>query len=218
MRQEARFWDKRAEKYSQRPVADQATYEKKLEVTRTYLNPDSEVLEIGCGTGSTALAHAPFVKHILATDISSGMIRIAKDKAEAEQIENVTFETRAVDDHDISESRYDVIMAHNLLHLLEDKEAIIGAAFNGLKPGGVFVTSTACIGDMSWLFKIIAPVGHFLRLIPLVKVFTHAQLVQSHVAAGFEIDHEWLPGKNAAVFLVARKHFRPGGTMGKLEN
>jgi ubiquinone/menaquinone biosynthesis C-methylase UbiE len=76
MNNEARFWDKRAEKYSQRPVADQNTYEKKLEITRTYFRPDSEVLEIGCGTGSTALAHAPYVKHILATDISPGMINI----------------------------------------------------------------------------------------------------------------------------------------------
>ena len=176
MNKDVRFWDKRAEKYSQRPVADQETYEKKLEITRSYFRPDSEVLEMGCGTGSTALAHAPYVKHILATDISPGMINIAKGKAEAGQVENITFETRAVDDHDIPESRYDVIMAHNLLHLLKDPEAAIVAAFRGLKPGGVFVTSSACIGDMSWYFRILAPVGHFLRLFPLIKVFTQAQL------------------------------------------
>ena len=133
------------------------------------------------------------------------MINIAKGKAEAAQVENITFETRAVDDHHIPESQYDVIMAHNLLHLLKDPEAAIGAACRGLKPGGVFVTSTACIGDMSWYFRIIAPVGHFLRLIPLVKVFTQAQLKQSHIEAGFEIDQEWLPKKNAAVFMVAVK-------------
>ena len=80
MNRDARFWDKRAEKYSQRPVGDQATYEKKLEITRSYFRPDSEVLEMGCGTGSTALSHAPLVKHILATDISPGMIDIAKGK------------------------------------------------------------------------------------------------------------------------------------------
>jgi cyclopropane fatty-acyl-phospholipid synthase-like methyltransferase len=62
MNDEARFWDKRAEKYAQRPLADQAAYEKKLEITRRYFNPDSVVLEIGCGTGSTALAHAPYVR------------------------------------------------------------------------------------------------------------------------------------------------------------
>ena len=205
MNSDALFWDKRAEKYSQRPVADQVTYEKKLEIMRSYFRPDSEVLEMGCGTGSTALAHAPYVKHILATDISPGMIDIAKAKAKAGQIENITFETRAVDDHDIVASRYDVIMALNLLHLLKDPEAAIIAAYQGLKPGGVFVTSSACIGDMSWYFRILAPVGHSLRLFPLIQVFTQAQLKQSHIKAGFEIDQEWLPKKNAAVFIVATK-------------
>lgn len=205
MNRDARFWDKRAEKYAQRPVADQETYEKKLEITRGYFRPDSEVLEIGCGTGSTALAHAPHVKHVLATDISPAMIDIAKGKAEAGQVENVTFEVRAADDHDMGESRFDVIMAHNLLHLLRDPEAVIDAAFRGLKPGGVFVTSTACIGDMSWIFRIIASVGFFLKLIPFVNVFNQAQLKQSHIDAGFQVDQEWLPKKNAAVFLVARR-------------
>ena len=205
MSDEARFWNKHAEKYALRPVADPQTYEKKLEITRAYFRRESEVLEIGCGTGSTALAHAPYVRHILATDISPAMINIARGKAEAEQVDNVTFETRAVAGHDIRESFYDIIMAHNLLHLLDDPQAAIVAAHRGLKPGGVFVTSTACIGDMSWYFRLIAPVGHFLRLIPLVKVFTQAQLKQSLIETGFKIDHEWLPGKNAAVFIIAMK-------------
>ena len=202
---EARFWDKRAKRYSQRPVADQATYEKKLEITRTYFGPDAEVLEIGCGTGSTALAHAPYVKHILATDISPEMISIARGKAEAGQVSNVTFETRAADAHDIEAARYDAILALNLLHLLKDPEAAIVAAHRGLEPGGVFVTSTACILDMSWIFRFIAPVLSFSKIIPTIKVFSQAQLVQSHTGAGYEIDHEWLPKKNAAVFIVARK-------------
>jgi ubiquinone/menaquinone biosynthesis C-methylase UbiE len=202
---EAGFWDKRAEKYAQRPVADQETYNKKLEITRTYFQNDSEVLEIGCGTGSTALAHAPYVKRILATDISPAMINIARDKADAAQVDNVSFEVQAVAGHDIKPSFYDVIMAHNLLHLLEEPQAIIAAAYRGLKQGGAFVTSTACIGDMSWYFRIIPPVGHFLGLIPFVNVFTQAQLKQDFVDAGFVIDQEWLPKKNAAAFIIAKK-------------
>ena len=205
MRDSAGFWNKRAEKYAKKPVADQETYNKKLQITRTYFHNDSEVLEMGCGTGSTALAHAPYVKHILATDISPAMIGIAREKAEAGQVENVSFKTQAVVDQDIQDSFYDVILAHNLLHLLEDPHAAISAAYRGLKPGGVFVTSTACIGDMSWYFRIIASVGHIIGLFPLVQVFTLAQLKQSFIDTGFEIDQEWLPKKNAAAFLIGKK-------------
>ena len=205
MSEEARFWNKRAEKYALRPMADPESYEKKLEITRTWFPPDAQVLEMGCGTGSTALAHAPYVGHILAMDVSQAMIDIARRKAAAANIDNVTFETCAVADHDPGESRYDVVMAHNLLHLLQDPEAAIAAAYRALKPGGAFVTSTACVGDMSWYFRLIPPLGHFLRLIPLVQVFSQSELKRKFLAAGFEIAHEWRPKKNAAVFLVAVK-------------
>ena len=54
-----RFWDRIADRYAAKPVPDQAVYERKLQITRTLLHPQAEVLELGCGTGSTALALAP---------------------------------------------------------------------------------------------------------------------------------------------------------------
>ena len=65
-RPSAKFWDRIAARYSKKPVADEAAYQKKLQITRKYLRPDSRVLEFGCGTGSTAIAHAAHVKHVLA--------------------------------------------------------------------------------------------------------------------------------------------------------
>ena len=91
MDQSAKFWDKIAARYSKRPIADDAAYQKKLQVTHEYFRPDMEAMEFGCGTGSTAIVHAPYVKHIQAIDISSKMIEIAQGKADAKNIENVTF-------------------------------------------------------------------------------------------------------------------------------
>ena len=51
----------------------------------------------------------------------------------------------------------------------------------------------------------IAPLGRFLRLLPLVRVFSHADLRRSIESAGFGIERDWQPGKRKAVFLVARK-------------
>ena len=205
MGQSSKFWDRIAKRYAKSPVADEAAYQKKLEITREYLKPDMEVLEIGCGTGSTALAHAPFVKHIRATDISAKMLEIAQGKAAADKVTNVTFEQAEVDELSTSDQTYDAVLGLSILHLLEDRDAAISQVHAMLKPGGVFVSSTACLGDNMRFFKFIAPIGNFLGLIPLVKVFTRQELLDSLAAAGFEIDHQWQPGKGKAVFIVAKK-------------
>ena len=74
-----------------------------------------------------------------------------------------------------------------------------------LKPGGIFVSNTACVGDTMKFFKVIGPIGNFLGLLPLVKVFTTKELQDSLTDAGFEIDHQWQPGKGKALFIVAKK-------------
>ena len=146
MRQPSRFWDRIAERYAKRPVADEDAYQKKLQVTRDYLRPDMEVLEFGCGTGSTAIAHAPYVKHIQAIDISSKMIDIAQRKAAADNVENVTFVQSGIEEYSAPDQSLDAVLGLSILHLLENKEEAIAKVHRMLKPGGIFVTSTACLG------------------------------------------------------------------------
>ncbi|MEM7593273.1 MAG: class I SAM-dependent methyltransferase, partial [Cyanobacteria bacterium P01_A01_bin.83] len=176
MNHSAKFWDKTAESYSQQPIADEAAYQKKLQVTQEYFKPDMSVLEFGCGTGGTAIIHAPYVKHLRAIDFSSEMIKIAQGKAEAQNINNVTFEQLTIEELTVADETFDVVLGLGILHLLENKKEVIAKVYQMLKPGGVFVTSTACLGDTMKWFKVIAWMGRFLRLIPLVKVFTSKEL------------------------------------------
>jgi ubiquinone/menaquinone biosynthesis C-methylase UbiE len=205
MNQSAKFWDKIAKRYSKRPVADEASYQEKLRVTRTYFRPDAEVLEFGCGTGSTAINHSPYVRHIHAIDISSKMIEIAQEKADEGKVSNVTFEQSTIEGVSVPDHSLDAVLGLSILHLLENKEGAIAKVHRMLKPGGVFVTSTTCLGDSMKFFKLIAPVGKLFGLMPLLKVFTTGELSASLTDAGFEIDHQWQPGKGKAVFIVAKK-------------
>ena len=205
MDRSTRFWDRSAKRYSKQPIADEAAYQKKLQVTREYFEPHMEVLELGCGTGSTAINHAPYVKHIWAIDVSSKMIAIARGKAVAENVNNVSFEQSAIDELSVPDQTLDVVLGLSILHLLESMEAVIAKVHQMLKPGGVFVSSTACVGDTMQFFKFIVPIGKFLGLMPLVKVFTTTELEDSLTDAGFKIDHQWQPGKGKAVFIVAKK-------------
>ncbi len=201
----AKFWDRIAKRYARSPIADEASYQKKLAITRGYLRPEMQVLEFGCGTGSTALIHAPHVKHIHAIDISSKMIEIAQGKLGASGVGNIMFEQSSLDEFDAPDENFNVVLALSILHLLENRDAAISKVYRLLMPGGIFVSSTACLGDWLKWFKLVAPIGKFFGFLPLVKVFTSDELVASLVSAGFEIEQKWLPGRRKAVFIVARK-------------
>ena len=201
----SRFWDKIADRYARQPVKDEAAYQKKLQVTQSYLRPDMKLLEFGCGTGTTALKHAPFVDRILAIDISARMLEIAEQKAEAAGISNVAFARAAIDDFTAPDNSFDVVLGMSILHLLADKDQAIAKVHKMLKPGGVFVSSTVCLGNTMKFFKLIGPLGRALGVLPLLQVFTTRELVDSIKKHGFEIEHQWSPGKGTSVFIVARK-------------
>lgn len=202
-----RFWDRVADKYSKRPVPDEAVYQKKLEVTRGYFRPDMQVLEFGCGTGSTAIVHAPFVAHIRAVDVSERMIEIARGKAEAENVTNVTFERSSFDDLAAPERAYDAVLGLSILHLLDDRDAAIARIHGMLQPGGIFVSSTPCLGGLLRFLplRVVLPVLALFGRVPKVAFFSVEALKASLTNAGFEIDYTWQPGVGKAIFIVVRK-------------
>ena len=89
---DAAFWSKTARKYAADPIRNMDGYLNTLERTKSYLKADDNVLEIGGGTGSTALLIAPHVATITASDLAPGMIEIANEKRAEEGVENITFQ------------------------------------------------------------------------------------------------------------------------------
>lgn len=203
---DSKFWDKFAYKYSLSPIPNQQVYEKKLALTQQYFKPDMTVLEFGCGTGSTAIIHAPYVRHITATDFSQNMIAIARQKAADRNIQNITFECAEITDFDENKEQFDVILGLNILHLLDDREKILRKVFSLLKPGGIFVSSTACLQNHTFLklLKYVAPIGYFLGLIPFVRIFSKEELISLHEKVGFKKEIDWSPD-TVGLFMITKK-------------
>lgn len=194
-----------ADRYAAQPVADETAYQTKLAATRRLLRPDMELFEFGCGTGSTALIHAGNVRHIRAVDFSERMIEIARNKAKQAGADNVSFEVGSIENVDLAPQSLDMVLGMSILHLLKNKEAAIAKVFAALKPGGYFITSTACLRDMMPAIRFVAPLGNLLGFLPHLDVMSQSQLRAAMEAAGFVVEHEWLPNKKAAVFMIARK-------------
>ena len=209
MTNKAKFWDRIAKKYAADPVPDEQVYKKKLEITQSFFNGETQVFEFGCGTGTTAIHHAPVVRHILATDISASMLEIAKQKAEREKIHNIEFKKASIDELEIEPNTFDVALGLSILHLLEDKEETIKQVYHLLKPGGVFISSTVCIADSVKFHKLLewlGPIGRYFGVLPFISIFTTEDLKTALLKAGFEVETVWQPdGKSKGVFIVAKK-------------
>ena len=206
----ARFWDRIARKYAADPIADLPGYETTLRRVQGLLSPDHDVLEIGCGTGSTALRLAPHTQRLLATDVSAAMIAIARDKLAAQPIEQLSFAVADADEVVSGHGTWDAVLAFNLLHLVGDLDQAIDAAVQALRPGGLFISKTACINEMNPLIPRLAlPLMRALGKAPQVLCFKAPALQAAMARQGLEVlaveRHGTQKGKDIRVFTVARK-------------
>lgn len=204
---DARFWDRFARRYAASKIKDEAGYERTLARTAELIHGMPSVLEVGCGTGTTALRLAPSVGQLMATDISGGMIAIAKEKAASQGCANVTFAVAAPEAVEPGEGAFDAVLAFNLLHLLRDRAAALVHLRRLLKPGGLLITKTACLSELSPLIRMAIPVMRGIRLAPYVSTFSSETLDRDMTDAGFTILERGRHGttkRDIRYFLVAR--------------
>jgi ubiquinone/menaquinone biosynthesis C-methylase UbiE len=213
---DARFWDKIARKYAADPIKDMDGYARTLDRTSDYLRGTDTVLELGCGTGTTALQLAAHVSRMVATDLSAEMIAIAREKATAAACGNAEFAVatpeRTADGVPWPDGAFDAVLAFNLWHLVADRASALAQVHRVLKPGGLFVSKTPCIADMNPLIRLAVPVMRLVGKAPSVAIFSAAALEREIEAAGFAIIERARHGsgrKDARIFIVARKAGNP---------
>jgi len=200
------FWNRIAGKYARNPVEDVPSYERKLAETRAYFEDDWHVLEVGCGTGSTAIVHAPQVARYVAVDFSRSMIEIARAKAAAlpHDAPRPDFEVAALEDLPVPRRPFDAVLAMSILHLLPDLDQGLRQIRAQMRLGGYVFASTACIGDLGGFLPKILPYIGRTGFLPNVLPLTQQALLDGFANAGFEVVDHWRPRPDAAVFVVGK--------------
>ncbi|MEM8655529.1 MAG: methyltransferase domain-containing protein [Pseudomonadota bacterium] len=202
------FWDKVAVKYAAQPLSHPDAYEQTLERVVSYLKPTDRVLELGCGTGSTALKLAPHTGSILATDFSEGMLAQARAKMAPDTVQFLQADTFSTD---LKDGTFNVVMAFNLFHLVENVDAAMARVHDLLTPGGLFISKSPCLGERSLGFKFglmkrLIPLMQWVGKAPYVRFETIAGLDARIARAGFEIVETGnYPARPPNHFVVARR-------------
>jgi SAM-dependent methyltransferase len=93
-------------------------------------------LEIGCGTGAFARLLAKRCKRVVALDLSSEMIRVARSRST--QFDNLDFQVADAMQWNFPQSHFDFVCSIATLHHLEQRELLLKIR-ESLKPNGVLV-------------------------------------------------------------------------------
>ena len=201
----AAFWDRIAQKYARKPVGDQVAYEAKLRRMRSILQLNDRLLEIGCGTGSTAIELAPAVARYVATDISGEMLRIARDKLAGDGSTEPIF-VQAGAENPVEGCPFDVICAFSLLHLVDDIPGVLNRVREQLRPGGLFVSKTVCLLEVPFPIRIFVKLLTAVGIAPPVAALTRRDLERHLEDAGFVVeDVSYFTSNRLNPFIVARR-------------
>jgi 2-polyprenyl-3-methyl-5-hydroxy-6-metoxy-1,4-benzoquinol methylase len=184
------FWNSVAKNYDEYTKERyKQAYEKLLLISKKYVKKTDRVLDLGCGTGMTTLQMARDVREIVAIDYSVNMIEVAKMKAAYSGISNITFCVEKAEKQIEVYEPFDVVVAFNLLCYLKNPEEVYRQISRALKPGGIFISATDCLGNEEpWLqrmmkFSLVFGAAPLIRFISTSKL---EEEIQAHQFVIFE--------------------------------
>ena len=211
MSKSKKFWDNASKNYDKTEERFEYIHQKSRKNTKRHLESSNVVLDYGCGTGTTACEIANDVKEIYAIDISSKMIEISKEKAAEKNIENITFAEGDIFDEKLKKESFDRILAFNMLHTIPNPENAVQRINQLLKPDGLFISITPCLGDkMSFLVGLqirLVQIMCKIGIIPVpIRRIKSSELDELITNGNFQnIDTEKIYKEASSYFIVAKK-------------
>jgi len=207
MNNSEKFWDKVSNLFDrpEKKIDQASTSFKTIEATKKMLASNDVVLDFGCGPGTITNEIAESVKTIHAIDISSGMIAVAERKAAQRNIENIDFEQSNLFDEQYKKESFDVILAFNILHYIEDMPKVMLRINSLLKPEGLFISATACLGERKTFLSMMMFFLTKIGLVPKMIFFKISELENLLTNGNFvTVDSESL-SRLPDCFIVAKK-------------
>lgn len=157
----AMFWDQVSGLYDLfETVYNRRVYQGLGKRIAGQIEPDNLVLECACGTGAISRCIAPKCKQLIATDFSVGMLR--QTLKNCRHYDNIKVRRADITHLKCRDNRFDVVIAGNVIHLLEAPLAAVKELERVCKPGGKIMIPTyinASAGVNKMAVKLLALAG-----------------------------------------------------------
>ena len=183
--------EERYSKYAQGYVSSQSHakgYDLDRLVEITQPQPDWEVLDIATGGGHTALKFAPFVKSVVASDLTEKMLRAAEGHIRAQGVENINFRQADSEDLPFKDGSFDLVFCRIAAHHFPDVQKFVGEAARVLKAGGIFVVQDHVLPENKEASRYVDSFEK-LRDPSHNRAFTRTEWIGMFELAGFMVSH-----------------------------
>ena len=125
----------------------------------TGIEPGMHVLDVGCGNGLTTREAARRAASATGVDLSTRMLDVARRRAAAEGLANVSFVQADVQIADLGEARYDRVISRNGVMFFGDPVAAFANLARAMKPDGRMVLLVwQAMAENPWLAAFRAAV------------------------------------------------------------
>lgn len=150
---EGRYWADHADEFD---AALRRYTPRFLDAAR--LSATDRVLDVGCGTGGTAVEAARRVPQgsVLGVDLSAAMLEVARRRSVGARLGNVTFEQADAQIHPFDAATFDVVLARTSAMFFGDRPAAFANLAQALRPGGRLVLlSWQPVARNEWIQRIL---------------------------------------------------------------
>lgn len=173
---------------------------------RVPLSRTMTALDYGSGSGLLSFPLKDELGRITLSDTSAGMLAVAREKIDAQGVENMTTLQADLSVAGLPDTRFDLIYSSMALHHIPDTDAILAAFHAHLNPGGWLGIADLDQEDGSF-HGIEVDVHHGFDRDSLAARLGQAGFTRISFDTVFEIEKDQPEGKRAyPVFLmVARK-------------
>lgn len=168
----------------------------------SLLSPGDRVLECACGTGLLTVAMAPRCASLTATDYAPKMLERAAAKCRA--YPHVTFQPGNILGIAFPDNTFDVVVAANVIHLLDDPYRALRELRRVCRPGGMLVIPTyinqTAEGKQTHPARLLEKLG-----IGFKRIFTEESYHRFFDEAGYAASFRLVDGRMPCCIAVIRK-------------
>ena len=151
--------------------------------------PHWQALDVATGGGHTALKFAPHVAHVVASDLTPGMLeRTRRFIVDERGVDNVSFQQADAEDLPFEDDRFDLVTCRIAPHHFPDAQRFVHECARVLKPGGIFMLQDqvlpldAAAASLVDGFERLRDPSHN-------RAFNEREWLEMFARGGFKVEH-----------------------------